>query len=49
MCEQCQQIDEKIRRARKLATGGFDSLTVERITQMIRDLERSKDAIHGRK
>ena len=45
MCEQCQQIDEKLQRARKFAMAGLDSLTVERINQLIADLQRAKDAI----
>lgn len=44
MCEQCQQIDERIRRARKFASAGLDDLTVERINQLIQDLQRSKAA-----
>ena len=48
MCDQCQQIEGKIRRARKLVDG-MDSLTVERINQLIQDLQRSKDALQCRK
>ena len=49
MCERCDQLETKIRRARELAAAGFDRLTIERMTQLIEDLQREKDAMQCRK
>ena len=45
MCEQCQRIEEKIRRARRFVAASMDNLTIERLNQLIEDLQRSKDAL----
>jgi hypothetical protein len=45
MCEQCEQIDEKIRRYRRFLTLGLDALTVDRIDGLIQELQKRKLAL----
>ena len=45
MCEQCDQLQEKISHFREFL-GRFDLLTDERMKAMIVELERRKDAMH---
>jgi hypothetical protein len=45
MCEESEQLDNKIRRCRRLVLIGLDPLTVERINAMIVELEAAKAAI----
>jgi hypothetical protein len=45
MCDQCRQIDERIRQAGRFTAAGYDSLTVERIEKLIQDLRRCKDEL----
>jgi hypothetical protein len=46
MCDLCGQLDDKIERCRRLIGHGLDSLTVERIKGLIRELEQRKEAMH---
>ena len=46
MCDKCQQLETKIQHYRMIATQAFDSLTVERMKEFIRELERRKEATH---
>jgi hypothetical protein len=46
MCEKCQHLDIEIRRYRKLAGGGLDPLTIERINALILELQQRKAAMH---
>lgn len=46
MCDKCQQLETKIQHYRMIATQAFDSLTVERIKEFVRELELRKEAMH---
>jgi len=46
MCSQCDTLDKKIYRYREIATGAFDALTIQRIKELIRDLEQQRAAMH---
>jgi hypothetical protein len=42
MCDKCDDLQTKINHYRGLTTKGLDTLTVERIGALIRDLEKEK-------
>jgi hypothetical protein len=46
MCEQCNEISNKILHYREILKQPFDSLTVERIAALIRELEQRKALLH---
>jgi hypothetical protein len=46
MCEQCNEIANKISHYREFLKQPFDSLTVERIAALIRELEQRKAVLH---
>jgi hypothetical protein len=46
MCDKCKEFDEKIAHYRRFATYPFDALTVERISGLIANLEKQKQALH---
>jgi hypothetical protein len=46
MCDQCEKLQEQIFHYRGFLKQKFDSLTEERIRELIADLERRKAAIH---
>jgi hypothetical protein len=46
MCEKCNHIRETIDRARRLASGITDQLTIERLKAMIEDLRTEKTELH---
>jgi hypothetical protein len=46
MCQECQELGQKIQRYRKITQQGFDRLTIERITALIQELERQLQAMH---
>ena len=46
MCDKCKQLETKIQHYRMIATQAFDSLTVERIKEFVRELELRKEAMH---
>jgi hypothetical protein len=46
MCEQCNEIANKISHYREFLKQPFDSLTVERIAALIRELEQRKALLH---
>ena len=46
MCDKCQQLETKIQHYRMIATQAFDSLTVERIKEFVRELELRKEGMH---
>jgi hypothetical protein len=46
MCEKCNHIRETIDRARRLASGITDQLTIERLKAMIEDLQIQKTVLH---
>jgi hypothetical protein len=46
MCEKCVEIDGKIAQYRRLVASITDQLTIDRIGQLIRDLEAAKAQLH---
>ncbi len=46
MCEQCEQLETAIRRYRKFVAQGLDPLTIERINELIRELEQRRQILH---
>jgi hypothetical protein len=46
MCIECEELQRQIKRYRVFEKGGFDVFTVERIKELIEDLERRKDSLH---
>jgi hypothetical protein len=46
MCDRCQQLESKIQRYRRFVTQDLDALTVERIQELILELEQRKEAMH---
>ncbi len=47
MCDKCQQLETKIQHYRMIPSESFDSLTVERIKEFVRELELRKEAMHS--
>jgi hypothetical protein len=45
MCEKCNEIDKKISHYREFLKHPFDSVTVERIASLVRELEQRKASI----
>jgi hypothetical protein len=46
MCDKCQQLEAKIHRYRKFVAQGLDPLTVERINELIQELQQRKETMH---
>jgi hypothetical protein len=46
MCDNCQQLESTIKRYRRLVAQCFDSITVDRVNELIRELQTRKDAMH---
>jgi len=46
MCDNCNEIDEKIERYRRFTHAVADQDFVDRLNALIRDLEREKIALH---
>jgi hypothetical protein len=46
MCDQCQQLETRIQGYRGFVKAGFDALTIERIKELIEELQRRKEAMH---
>jgi hypothetical protein len=46
VCEQCVEIDEKLRRYRQIVRSILDQATVDRAKELIADLEAQKLALH---
>jgi hypothetical protein len=47
MCEKCVEIDQKIRRYRRIVTASVsDPLTIKRTDDLIANLEAQKTALH---
>jgi hypothetical protein len=47
MCIECEVLRKQIVRYRALQEDGFDVFTVERIEELIEDLERRRKSLHG--
>jgi hypothetical protein len=48
MCDKCDQIDERMTRYRRIAASIHDELTIERILELVKELEDRKAALHHR-
>jgi hypothetical protein len=46
MCDKCQQLETNIQRYRGLVAMCLDPLTIERVNELIRELEQRKEAMH---
>jgi hypothetical protein len=46
MCDECQNLETKIQRYRRFVRQGLDALTTKRIVELIKELERRKEAMH---
>ena len=46
MCDKCVKIDEKIAHYRRLAASVTDQLTIDRIGDMIREMQAAKSQLH---
>ena len=46
MCEKCVKIDEKIAHYRRLAASITDQLTIDRIGELIKEMEVTKARLH---
>jgi hypothetical protein len=46
MCDKCVELDEKIAHYRELALAIADPLTIERISELIKDMEARKAQFH---
>jgi hypothetical protein len=46
MCDKCAPLDQKIEHYRKLLLGIGDQLTIDRIKELISDLQAQKVALH---
>jgi hypothetical protein len=46
MCDKCQQLENTIRHYRQLISQCFDRITVERVNELIRELQQRKEAMH---
>ena len=46
MCDECIKLDEKIGHYRKLASAISDPLTVERVADLIKEMEARKVQLH---
>jgi hypothetical protein len=46
MCDKCQQLETNIQRYRRLVAMCLDPLTIERVNELIQELEQRKEAMH---
>jgi hypothetical protein len=46
VCEKCQQLETRINRRRRIVAQGLDPLTVERINELIQELQQRRKAMH---
>jgi hypothetical protein len=46
MCDECVEIDKKIRYYKKFIDPSLDPVTMERIETAIKELEKHKKALH---
>jgi hypothetical protein len=49
MCEKCAELDERIRRYRRVSSSVSDQLTIDRIKALIEELHDQKAALHPEK
>ena len=48
MCDKCQQLEKKIERYRKVAFSINDQPTIDRLNELIKDMEAEKAKKYGR-
>jgi hypothetical protein len=46
MCEKCAELDERIKRYRRVSSSINDQLTIDRIKALIEELQVQKAALH---
>jgi hypothetical protein len=46
MCDKCSEIDKTIERYRRILLAIGDQVTIDRVREVIRDLEAQKVALH---
>jgi hypothetical protein len=46
MCDKCVELDEKIERYRRVSSSINDQLTIDRIKELIADLQAQKATLH---
>ena len=46
MCVECQELEKKIERFRRVAASINDQLTIDRLNQLIKETEAEKAALH---
>jgi hypothetical protein len=46
MCDKCQQLEKKIARYRKVAYSINDRETIDRLNELIKDMEAEKAKLH---
>jgi hypothetical protein len=46
MCEKCRELDQKIEHCNRFIRQGFDALTMERLQNLIAELEQQKKTLH---
>jgi hypothetical protein len=46
MCEKCIELDDKMERYRRIASRIYDQLTLDRIKELIAELESEKAQLH---
>jgi hypothetical protein len=46
MCDKCQQLEHTIQHYRRLVSQCLDRMTVERVNELIRELQKRKEAMH---
>jgi cell fate (sporulation/competence/biofilm development) regulator YmcA (YheA/YmcA/DUF963 family) len=46
MCEKCAELDERIERYRRVSSSINDQLTIDRIKELIEELQLQKAALH---
>jgi hypothetical protein len=49
MCEKCAELDERIERYRRVSSSINDQLTIDRIKELIEELQVKKAAFHPEK
>jgi hypothetical protein len=46
MCKKCKELDEKIAHFRQFTFAALDPLTIDRIKDLVADLQRERDTMH---
>jgi hypothetical protein len=46
MCAKCDELERKIKHYHRFTTGALDSLTIDRIKELIEDLRKMRASMH---